>query len=71
MPEILTWGTVAASAFVATNSDNLLVANLGAKNDTNFYFLSFGATGTDYGQILIEPGPGFTNDNPWSNFEQR
>ena len=59
-----------AYGFRVSISDCLLIGNLAAKNNTNYYFLGSGATGTDYGQIYNEPGPHFTNSNPWANFEQ-
>ena len=44
---------------------NLIIRNSASNNTTNYDI----AVGNHYGQIVSLPGAGFTNSNPWANFE--
>jgi hypothetical protein len=46
-------------------ADNLIIKNSAANNSPNYSIVA----GNHYGQIINSPGAGFTNSNPWANFE--
>ncbi len=46
-------------------SGNLIIRNSASNNTTNYDII----VGNHYGQIVSLPGAGFTNSNPWANFE--
>ncbi len=46
------------------DDDNLIIKNSADGNTTNYDI----ATGNHYGQIILSPGAGFSNSNPWANF---
>lgn len=49
---------------IAATGDCVVVRNTARGNTTNYSFSS----GTEYGQILTNPGSAFVNSNPWANF---
>ena len=43
-------------------ANGFIVKNRAAQNTTNYDISG------DYGAIITNPGPGFSNTNPWANF---
>lgn len=47
----------------ATGEDNVIIQNTASDNTTNYDM----GNANHYGQIITDPGQGFSNSNPWAN----
>lgn len=53
-----------AKGLHVTGTNNLIIGNSARGNTTNFDI----AAGNEQGQVVVNPGMGFVNSNPWANF---